>query len=168
MLTPVQWVRVFEANVRPEHRTFLFLGGPADRSHAQGIIDILQPLYATRSFENRCGSSSLRQSTTSVFASEEFWGIDSSLLHLARVAGVRCVSYWGPTDPSTRLRQTWAVDEQIHYRKIACSPCVHTSEEPPCRGDNRCIHGLFDEADAADGWTPVEYPRHRRGSKKAS
>jgi ADP-heptose:LPS heptosyltransferase len=165
MLTPVQWVRVFEANVRPEHRTFLFLGGPADRSHAQRIIDILQPLYATRSFENRCGSSSLRQSTTSVFASEEFWGIDSSLLHLARVAGVRCVSYWGPTDPSTRLRQTWAVDEQIHYRKIACSPCVHTSEEPPCRGDNRCMHGLFDESDAADGWTPVEYPRHRRGSK---
>jgi ADP-heptose:LPS heptosyltransferase len=161
MLTPEQWVRVFEANVRRAHRTFVFLGGPADRAQAQRIIDVLQPIYPDRAFENHCGASTLAQSTRTLFASEEFWGIDSSLLHLARIAGVRCVSYWGPTDPSTRLRQTWAVDEVTHYRKIACSPCVHTSEDPPCGGDNRCIKGLFEPGVNASDWTPIAYPKRR-------
>jgi ADP-heptose:LPS heptosyltransferase len=96
-----------------------------------------------------------------LFESPEFWGIDSSLLHQARVTGLRCLSFWGPTDPATRLRTTWDVDEKVVYRKIACSPCVHTSEEPPCRGDNRCIKGLFDPASAPLGWTPIEYPPAR-------
>ena len=102
------------------------------------------------------------QSVGTIAESYEFWGIDSGLLHLARIAGLRCVSFWGPTDPATRLRDTWGIEESIHYRKIACSPCVHTTQEPPCRGDNRCIQGLFDEGAAVSrGWTPVEYPRRR-------
>lgn len=161
MLTPDQWVRVFRENARAEHREFVFLGGPADGARAEAIIAAVRPHYPDRTFTNRCGQSSLAESTVTIFSSAEFWGIDSSLLHLARIAGTRCVSYWGPTDPATRLRHTWAVDEQTHYRKIACSPCVHTSEEPPCRGDNRCIRGLFEPNAGDDGWTPVEYPKHR-------
>ena len=34
-------------------------------------------------------------------------------------------------------------------------------EMPPCRGDNRCIQGLFDPARAPLGWTPIEYPPSR-------
>lgn len=167
MLTAAQWARVFEANVRPAHRSFLFLGGPTDRPRADEIIAKVQPMYPGRAFENRCGESSLAESTLQLFASAEFWGIDSSLLHLARIAGTRSVSYWGPTDPATRLRQSWTLDEETHYHKIACSPCVHTSEEPPCRGDNRCMRALFGEADIPDGWTPVEYPTHRRTTEVA-
>ncbi len=160
MLSPDQWVRVFQDNIRPAHREYILLGGPNDRERAERIIAALRPLFPDLTFENRCGRSTLRESTATLFASEEFWGIDSSLLHLARIAGLRCVSYWGPTDPATRLRHSWAVDEQTHYRKIACSPCVHTSEEPPCQGDNRCIGALFG-ASVVDGWTPIEYPKHR-------
>jgi len=123
------------------------------------VIDMLRGEFPALQFHNACGETTLRESVQALFDSAEFWGIDSSLLHLARIAGLRCVSYWGPTDPATRLRDSWAVDETTHYRKIACSPCVHTSEEPPCRGDNRCIQGLLgDPMTAPVGWTPIEYP----------
>ena len=162
MLDARQWVQVFRSNLRPDHRVFQFLGGPADRARADGIIAALQREFPALTIHNQCGVRSLPQSVGTIAESYEFWGIDSGLLHLARIAGLRCVSFWGPTDPATRLRDTWGIEESIHYRKIACSPCVHTTEEPPCRGDNRCIQGLFDEGAAVSrGWTPVEYPRRR-------
>jgi ADP-heptose:LPS heptosyltransferase len=160
MLVPEQWVRVFRNNLKPHHSVFVFLGGPNDRSAGDRIIDAVRAKFPTLCFRNACGEMTLAQSVHALFEAAEFWGIDSSLLHLARIAGLRCVSYWGPTDPATRLRDSWCLDETAHYRKIACSPCVHTSEEPPCRGDNRCIQGLLgDTAVAPRGWTPVESPR---------
>ena len=161
MLNPAQWVEVFRAHLRPEHRTFVFLGGAVDRARGEAIIAELHPEFPDLTFLNRCGELSLRRSAGVLFESREFWGIDSSLLHQARIAGLRTLSYWGPTDPSTRLRSTWQLEETVVYRKIACSPCVHTSEEPPCYGDNRCIQGLFDPARAPLGWTPIEYPGRR-------
>ena len=163
MLSTEQWAHVARANLRPGHRTLALLGTPSDRGQADAIIARLGAEFPQLTFRNLCGEMTLRESVATIFASDEFWGIDSSLLHFARIAGRRCVSYWGPTDPATRLRDGWQVDEVTHYRKVACSPCVHTSEEPPCRGDNRCIQGLFDPsiAGAPLGWTPVEYPRHR-------
>jgi ADP-heptose:LPS heptosyltransferase len=158
MLSSEQWVRVFRDNLRADHTTFTFLGGPGDRPRGEAIISAVRAEFPKLTFVNRCGELTLKQSVGVIFESPEFWGIDSSLLHQARVAGLRCLSFWGPTDPATRLRATWDVDEKVIYRKIACSPCVHTSEEPPCRGDNRCIKGLFDPASAPLGWTPIEYP----------
>jgi ADP-heptose:LPS heptosyltransferase len=161
MLSPEQWVLVFRENLRPDHKTFTFLGGPGDRARGDAIITAVRAEFPSLALVNRCGELTLKQSVAVLFESPEFWGIDSSLLHQARVTGLRCLSFWGPTDPATRLRTTWDVDEKVVYRKIACSPCVHTSEEPPCRGDNRCIKGLFDPASAPLGWTPIEYPPAR-------
>lgn len=161
MLTPEQWVKAFRKNVRPAHRRIVFLGGPADRVDGDAIIEALRPVFPHLAFENYCGRLALRESVRELASSAEFWGIDSSLMHIARILGLRCVSYWGPTDPATRLRTDWDVAETTHYHKIACSPCVHTSEEPPCGGDNRCIKALFEAASVAADWTPIEYPRRR-------
>jgi ADP-heptose:LPS heptosyltransferase len=165
MLNPAQWVRAFRDNLSNDQKSFLFLGGPGDRAAGDAIIAELHRAIPGLDLRNACGELSLPESVGVLLTSREFWGIDSSLLHLARIAGLRCVSYWGPTDPSTRLRTTWTIDETMHYRKIACSPCVHTSEEPPCQGDNRCIQGLLDGAAAAPpGWTPIAYPLTRRSA----
>jgi len=158
MLTPSQWTRVFAENLRPEHDRFLFLGSAADRDRAESIIAVLRAEFPRLTFDNACGRLTLKESVAALFAAPEFWGIDSSLLHLARIAGARCLSYWGPTDPATRLRD-WGVEERVVYRKIACSPCVHVTEEPPCRGDNRCIQGIFDPSVAPVDWTPMTLPR---------
>jgi ADP-heptose:LPS heptosyltransferase len=137
----------------------VLLGGPSDRSPADEIIAALEANFPTLEFENHCGTGTLRESAAILFQSSEFWGIDSSLLHIARIAGLPCVSYWGPTDPATLLRPSWGLPDTIVYRKIACSPCVHTSNEPPCHGDNRCIEGLFNPERSPLDWTPIELPR---------
>jgi ADP-heptose:LPS heptosyltransferase len=168
MLSPAQWREVFRTNVREEHHTFVFLGARSDRELADEIIAGLRAQHPTLTFVNRSGELTLKQSIAALCETSELWGIDSSLLHLARLAGLRCLSYWGPTNPATLLRPNWTVDETIHYRKIACSPCVHTSEEPPCRGDNRCIQGLFTSPhDSPPSWTPIELPPVRRRAAAA-
>jgi ADP-heptose:LPS heptosyltransferase len=163
MLSPAQWVDVFRANLRPEHTSVVLLGARADRPAGDAIIAAVLREFPHVKIQNRSGELTLAQSVAALTESAEFWGIDSSLLHLARLIGLRCVSYWGPTNPSNLLRDTWTVDETIHYRKIACSPCVHTSEEPPCHGDNRCIQGLFGGGTQAVNWTPIELPPQRIG-----
>jgi ADP-heptose:LPS heptosyltransferase len=166
MLTSEQWLQAFRDNIQSHHRTFALLGGAADRAHAEQLIGVLVAEFPQYVFRNHCGELTLRESVAMLFTSSEFWGIDSGLLHLARIAGIRCISYWGPTDPATRLRDTWEIDEVVNYRKIACSPCVHTSEEPPCNGDNRCIQGLWPgTGEDVSGWTPIEYPKRRVGAR---
>ena len=168
MLTPEQWVEVFGANAKPDHARFVFLGGPRDRSQADEIIAAVSRRFQNLELENACGTMTLAESVAHLSGASEFWGIDSGLLHFARIAGLRCVSYWGPTDPATRLRTTWSLDERIHYRKIACSPCVHTSESPPCRGDNRCIKGLFaGSSPSPSNWSPMELPPNRSRAASA-
>jgi ADP-heptose:LPS heptosyltransferase len=165
MLSAEQWALVFQEHLRREHRRFVFLGGRADRERAETILRLLRPRHPHLEFVNASGELSLAETAATILASPEFWGIDSSLLHIARIGGLRCLSYWGPTDPTTRLRQGWVLHERVVYNKVACSPCVHTSELPPCRGDNRCIQSLFKRGvtDPA-GWTPIEYPGRRRVS----
>jgi ADP-heptose:LPS heptosyltransferase len=165
MLDAQQWLQVFHTHLQPEHRVFVFLGSRADRDNGDAIIAALRVAFPDVVFENRCGELSLSASVAKIAESPEFWGIDSSLLHIARLIGLRCVSYWGPTNPAVLLRESWTVDEKVYYRKIACSPCVHLSEEPPCRGDNRCIQGLFTNVvGAPPNWTPMEFPSSARAA----
>jgi hypothetical protein len=79
MLSPEQWVRAFGENLR-SNRTFVFLGRPAI---ARGRRDHRRAARRIRlTFETRARPVD-QQSVTTLFESSEFWGIDSSLLHLA-------------------------------------------------------------------------------------
>jgi hypothetical protein len=31
--------------------------------------------------------------------------------------------------------------EEVFYRPIPCSPCVHVTENPPCNGASACMRG---------------------------
>ncbi|NOZ68866.1 MAG: glycosyltransferase family 9 protein, partial [Deferribacteres bacterium] len=89
--------------------------------------------------------TSLDKSLSILSSADEFWGIDSSLLHYARMFKIKCVSFWGPTDPATLLREVPGLQEEINYCRIPCSPCIHVTETPPCMGDNVCIQNLFND-----------------------
>jgi ADP-heptose:LPS heptosyltransferase len=75
---------------------------------------------------------------------DELICIDSALLHYARLLGIPTISFWGPTDPASRLRESDVNRDEIHYHKLPCSPCVHVAQEPPCRGDNVCMRFAVD------------------------
>jgi ADP-heptose:LPS heptosyltransferase len=142
MLTPGQWLCVFQKKAEGSEE-FIFLGGGNDHDLARRIIEELQPAFPQASFANRCGTMSLAGSVSCIDSSDEFWGIDSALLHYARLFGKKVVSFWGPTSPSMRIRILPGDESEYYYRHVPCSPCVHIAEEPPCRGRNACIEGLF-------------------------
>jgi ADP-heptose:LPS heptosyltransferase len=143
MLSPAQWRKVFDARL-PAGGEVNFIGAVHDRTSAEGIIAALHGLECE--IHNQCGNLTLAESVRLLAASGEFWGIDSALLHYARLLGIPCISYWGPVDPSCRLRPVPGLREEILYKKIPCSPCIHIAGVPPCHGQNVCMEGLFEES----------------------
>lgn len=147
MLTPEQWRRLFsERPIDQRNTEVIFLGGIDDRPLSTEIINRLSNDFESVIFLNLCGKMKLIESLALLRSADEFWGIDSALLHYARLFGVASLSLWGPTSPDTRLKPFPGLKETIRYQKIACSPCVHMAEKPPCRGNNICIQALFDPA----------------------
>jgi ADP-heptose:LPS heptosyltransferase len=144
MLAPEHW-RIVLAREARELR-IVFLGAASDRADAERILAVLRAGHPQHRYENRCGELALPESLAALAAADEFWGIDSALLHYARLLRVRCRSWWGPTHPDTRLRPIAGLEERVEYRKVPCSPCIHLAETPPCGGNNVCIRNLFEAA----------------------
>jgi ADP-heptose:LPS heptosyltransferase len=166
-LSPSQWAAYIARRAKESPLHLHFLGSKADREPAEEIIGLVGKSGNDVQISNDCGTTSLHDSLTLLSRSSEFWGIDSGLLHAARILGLRCVSFWGPTDPETRLVPIPGLDEEIHYLRIACSPCVHVTEIPPCRGNNLCMKGLLDPSAAPSSesvrtnlvWWPNEHEK---------
>ena len=154
MLSPEQWERVFRERAGGGARRFVFLGAARDRELAEAVIRRAQAALPEHAYENLCGECSLPESLAELASADGYWGVDSGLLHYARLFRLKCLSYWGPTDPRTRLKPFDGLEEEAVYRKIPCSPCVHLAETAPCGGDNVCIQNLFETSGEGERWSP--------------
>ena len=130
-LLPREWARVLHP-VALLGCEVVFLGSAADAPLADAII---AELGAGR---NLCGRLTLMQSARVIADAGRYYGIDSLLLHLARALGTETTSFWGPTDPTTRLRPSPA-KERAAFARMPCAPCVHINELPPCQGRRACM-----------------------------
>jgi len=141
MLKSHEWVKILLERLREESPEVVlhFLGGSADRGYIAELIDALKVELPWIKMYNHAGELSLSQSIGLLGRMDEIQCIDSGLLHFARLLGVKTVSYWGPTDPKTRLRPSTASIDRTHYYQLPCSPCVHLASEAPCRGNNICM-----------------------------
>lgn len=150
MLRREEWVEVVARRIaRSEPATveLHLLGGPADRAEIDWMTTLFEERFPGRAtVRNHAGKTSLRESVQILAAMDEVLCIDSALLHFSRLLGRRTVSFWGPTDPRTLLRQGTRDLDEIHYVKIPCSPCVHMSHQPPCKGQNICMRLAADPA----------------------
>lgn len=146
MLTARQWEQVLTSRIDAGRETeVVFLGVEKDSALAEEIAARVSPRMPKVKFRNLCGKTSLVESLSLLRASNELWGIDSALIHFARLFGIKTLSIWGPTDPETRLRDFPGLQEEVMHKKFPCSPCVHISDSIPCRGNNICIQGLFED-----------------------
>jgi ADP-heptose:LPS heptosyltransferase len=159
-LAPAQWSRYVFAAARDKNRDALFFGSSGDIEEVKKVIAAVEAL-GTEGWRGRLinlsGTMPLHESLRALAECEEFWGIESSLLHYARLLGLRIKAFLGPTHPM-RLRPITGLAETIHYRKTLCSPCIHLVSVPPCHGDNRCMKWLFEPPDESrddEGWLPV-------------
>lgn len=131
------------------HVDLVFLGGPADRPLAAEIIARLVRSRESVVCVNQCGELSLKESLAILRTAKRYFGIDSALLHFARVFAVPSTSFWGPVMPAQLLTPWEDVEDDCHYTQLPCSPCVHIAETPPCRGNNVCMRCLYDVEFAA-------------------
>jgi ADP-heptose:LPS heptosyltransferase len=146
MLSVKNWESVFRTRLEKSFGgEVVFLGTGKDSELAFEIITRLSSYFINAEFVNLCGKTSLSESLSMLCSANEFWGIDSSLVHYARLFKIKCVSFWGPTDPKSYLRNIPDLQEETVYCKIPCSPCIHITETPPCKGDNICIQNLFND-----------------------
>jgi ADP-heptose:LPS heptosyltransferase len=122
----------------------VFLGAKADYDLAQKSGQKL-----TSQWLNLCGKTSLADSIKILARSTAHFGIDSALIHYARFLKVPCVGFWGPTRPENLLKP-YPVAELHLYKSLSCSPCVHLTSVPPCKGQNLCMGFESDFAHAIE------------------
>jgi ADP-heptose:LPS heptosyltransferase len=140
MLTAEQWSTVLEKRCSlQDNLGLVFIGGPRDTIMAQGIISRLQPRFLQAKFLDACGQHNLGDSVALMRQLDTFYCIDSGLLHYARMLDLKTISFWGPTDPASRLRPQDNARDEIHYLRLSCSPCVHIAADAPCQGNNICM-----------------------------
>jgi ADP-heptose:LPS heptosyltransferase len=165
MLHHHEWVEILVERLReePPGAVLHFLGGPADREYIEKLIGALQARVPGVGVHNHARETTLSQSVELLGSMDELQCIDSGLLHFARLLGVKTVSYWGPTDPQTRIRPFAASSDRTSYHRLPCSPCVHLTPEAPCRGNNICMRlavspGLAASV-SAPAWLAMPLPR---------
>jgi ADP-heptose:LPS heptosyltransferase len=142
MLSKEHWLIHFKKTITSPCELH-FLGGPKERELADEIIEYSKNFFSEVRFINNCGNMKLKESILLLSEMNEFWGIDSALLHYARLLGIKTTAWFGPTMPQSLIKNFSYLEETIHYEQIPCSPCVHVTETPPCHGNNKCIQSLF-------------------------
>lgn len=149
-LPPEGWVAVLGRRFAPDAAfTVEILGGSGDGERGEQLARALRARFPHAQIINSCGCYSVAQVVSVLAAVDEFWGIDSALLHIARALGRPTESFWGPTDPATRLRELVPARDVVHYAKLPCSPCVHVAASAPCHGNALCMRRLLETLNPA-------------------
>lgn len=133
------WAHFLRQRFPKQQIRLVLLGSQKDKSEAQNFISELKMQLPYMIVEEKCGQYTLQKTASTLMASHEVWAIDSGLLHIARLLGVPCTSFWGPTNPNQRLRTIDGLKETVHYKAFACSPCTHIIGDIPCGGNNLCM-----------------------------
>jgi ADP-heptose:LPS heptosyltransferase len=140
-LLPLAEWREFARTHQPEIklRHWIFLGTASDAQVSEQIAVAVRESIPDFSYENKCGQLSLEESFAYIGGARQFIGIDSALLHAARALAIPTVSFFGPTDPTTLLEPIADHVDLVYYRPPICSPCLHVTQTPPCKGCNVCM-----------------------------
>ena len=140
------WGHFLEERFKNERVNLILVGSAKDKSEALKYISELRTFLPLATITEKCGQSTLDETTADLLVSDEVWSIDSGLLHIARLLGIKCTSFWGPTNPVQRLRKMENLDEAAHYNAFVCSPCTHIIGKLPCGGNNLCMKTMAEKA----------------------
>jgi ADP-heptose:LPS heptosyltransferase len=141
-LTAAGWAHVLSAEFpQTGSYTFEILGGEEDVASGEKVAGALRAAFPRAIVLNSCKNDVPAELFAVIDGADEFWGVDSLNLHIARSLRKPTHSFWGPTAPQC-LRDLDPSRDRVHYEKIICSPCTHLYLRPPCRGDNLCMQRL--------------------------
>lgn len=118
-----------------------FVGAPSDNSEIETFL--LTNNLKTEKVENIAGKFNFNDyySYMGNYA-KCMLSIDSAPLHIANKLNIPTLSFWGPINPSQRIKET----NNTYFLNKACSPCIHHTEMIPCGGKNICMKDMnFDD-----------------------
>ena len=136
------WAQLLQHDCTSDIKEIRIFGSLKNKPRADMLAAQLRQNLPHMEITNQSGLHTLNETLRDISHCAVFWSIDSGLLHIARLLGVPCRSFWGPTHPAQRLRPLDGYSEQTNYLNFVCSPCVHISDGPPCRGNNLCMKSM--------------------------
>jgi ADP-heptose:LPS heptosyltransferase len=123
-------------------RNPVFLVGSPDEYAYNTVLEDSLSQDARGYIYNCAGKISLMAAVALVSQAKLVITNDSGFYHIAGIFSIPTISFWGPASPS-HYADTARLKDFIFYAKdIYCSPCVHRTESPPCRGNNICMYSI--------------------------
>lgn len=121
----------------------VIIGSSSEAAHVAGIVGSLEERVRARVVD-AAGKLSLGGCLALLSMAELVITNDSGPYHFALAMGARTVSLWGPSTP-THYGPT-SGGHAVVRAEIYCSPCLHLTDRPPCRGENLCMQLIPSEA----------------------
>ncbi len=120
-----------------KHQIYFFGGGKNE-------IKILDSWVAQiPNSHNLAGKLALQGELEKISSLELMISMDSANMHLASVAGTRCVSVWGSTHPYAGfLGYGQSENDIVQVKDLTCRPCSIFGDKPCYRGDWACLEEL--------------------------
>lgn len=124
-------------NLSKRYKIFFFGGGIKE-------TEILSDWEAKiPNTESMAGKLSLKEEIQKISELELMISMDSANMHLASLAGTRCVSVWGSTHPFAGfLGYGQSEDDIIQVKDLTCRPCSVFGDIKCYRGDYACLHEI--------------------------
>lgn len=122
---------------------YVFLiGSPSERQYLE------EEIYNKLNAKNRdkvfltAGLFSLNGSIYLLSKFDLFITTDSGPLHFAYAQNINIISIWGPCSHFHYGIKNYKNDIAINTNAY-CSPCIHLTIRPPCRGHNICLQKIY-------------------------
>ena len=120
-----------------KHKIYFFGGGKEE----QQTLDQWQ--NQIENSQNLAGKLSLKEELHLIAGLQAMISMDSANMHLASLAGTRCVSVWGATHHFAGFLGYGQKEEDIvEVKDLTCRPCSVFGDKECFRGDYACLHEI--------------------------
>lgn len=121
----------------PELKIIL-TGNRQEADYTSGIVGKITPFFKNN-VVSVAGKITLAEFSSLLEHSLLFITNDTGPMHLAFSHNVKTLALFGPCNPDFYEIPSQA---KIFYKGVSCSPCVHTTLFPPCKGNNVCMKNI--------------------------
>ena len=116
--------------------TLILIG---NKEEAVYVKEILTAIPANPRLVNSAGELNLSELFVLIAGARLMLTNDTGPMHVAFALNIKTISLFGPCSPQ---QYGHVKNGTTFYKKVHCSPCVHTHLTPPCKGDNICMKNI--------------------------
>lgn len=122
------------------HLNIKLTGNNSEAPYVENVIRLMK--HGNKNVESLAGKKNLNELFELIRHCKLMITNDTGPLHIASCLQTPVIALFGPAAPA---QYTIPQSVTVIYRKVPCSPCVHLSVTPPCRGNNICMKEISPE-----------------------